>query len=104
MENKKSKKGIVIAVIILLVVGIAFAAIYTSNKQGVEGSKNYTLSVVNAAGETVKVEATTDKEYVKEAMDELAEQGELSYDGLANCILLVHSRVFSGKKDNKKQK
>lgn len=81
MKIKKNIKGI-IAVAVLVVVGVAFFAVYAGSKTTNEGSKAYSIEVVTADGESTIIEATTEKEYLQDAMDELTEDGKLSYDGI----------------------
>lgn len=81
MEAKKNIKGI-IAIAVLIIVAVAFFAVYAGSNKATEGIKAYSVEVVAADGESTVIEATTDKEYLQDAMDELAATGKLSYDGI----------------------
>ncbi len=77
----KKIKGL-IAVALLIIIGAALFTVYSGRNQGTEGSKSYTVEIVSAEGESEVIKASTDKEYLQEALDELAEAGKLSYDGI----------------------
>lgn len=80
----KKIKGL-IAVTLLIVVAAAFYTIYADRNKGTEGSKSYTVEIVNAEGESAVINGSTDKEYLQEALDELVEAGKLSYDGVSQA-------------------
>ena len=80
--KKKNNKGVIIALIVLVIAAVAFYLIYSSSRRTEDGSKSYMLIVTDSNGESTELEAATDQEYLKGAMDELVEEGKLSYDGL----------------------
>lgn len=78
----KNTKKIWLGVIALVLVGVIFGAVYMiAGPKAQKGSKSYTLEVVDDQGEIKKYEGTTDAEYLREVMDELAEEGDFSYEG-----------------------
>lgn len=78
----KNTKKICLGVIALVLVGVIFGAVYMiAGPKAQKGSKSYTLEVVDDQGEIKKYEGTTDAEYLREVMDELAEEGGFSYEG-----------------------
>ena len=80
---KNNKKSIIIGAIILVVLIVAFGAAYYFNKPATStGSKNIVIEVTASNGETSDYELSTDAEYLKQAMDELAANGSgFSYSG-----------------------
>ena len=78
---KKATK-IIVGCAVLLVLIAAFLLIWQKNKPATtQGSKGYTIAVVNDAGEEKLYTARTDAEYLRGAMDELAALGDFSYEG-----------------------
>ena len=82
MEKKNTKK-IVIGAVVLVVLIAVFALCYNKfAAKSTEGAKAITIEVVNANGESTKYDMNTDAEYLKDAMDELAEaNSDFSYSG-----------------------
>ncbi len=82
LKNKKSTgEKIFLGVAILAVVAGLFCIMFSMyGAKTTEGSKNVTLSVVNANEETTTYEAKTDALYLQELMDELKDDG-LTYGG-----------------------
>lgn len=71
MENKKSKKGAIAAVIVLIVLVAAFLIAWKYLKpQTSAGAKTVTINVVNSEGETKEYVVKTDAEYLRQVMDE----------------------------------
>ena len=81
-QKKGSNKKIILGVAVVAVLVIVFAVIYlaASPKAG-EGSKAYTVEVIDDTGASTVYEGTTDAEYLSELMDELAAAEDFSYDG-----------------------
>ena len=86
MDTKKSgssKVAIIAGVSAALVVlaGI-FALIYFLNRpQAEEGTKAYTVTVVDKDGNSKSYEGKTDAEFLRGLMDELQAKGDFSYEG-----------------------
>ena len=79
---KKTTTKIWIGAAILVLVAVIFAAVYMiAGPKAQAGSKSYTLEVVDDNGETETYEGTTDAEYLRDVMDELAQEGDFSYEG-----------------------
>ncbi len=79
---KKNTRKIWIGAAILVLVAVIFAAVYMiAGPKAQAGSKSYTLEVVDDNGETETYEGTTDAEYLRDVMDELAQEGDFSYEG-----------------------
>lgn len=83
-ETKKntSKKKIVLGVVIVVLLIAVFAGIYfLFGPKTTEGSKSYTLEVVDDAGNTKDYKASTDAEYLRDALEELEESEDFSMEG-----------------------
>ena len=71
MEQKKSKKGIIIASTVLALVLVALLAVYfTTRPQAVQGAKTVVVQVVHGDGSEKGFTLKTDKEYLGEALVE----------------------------------
>lgn len=84
MEKAKSKKPIIIAAIVFVVLVVAGIVIWqVTAPKGVEGAKGYTFTVVNAEGTEKKYELRTDEEMLGAALlNEKLIAGEDSEYGL----------------------
>ncbi len=82
MENNK-KKGIIIGAALLIALIAVFAIVYAFNKpSAAEGSKKIVVEVTGSAGTTTTYDLSTNAQYLKQAMDELTENGSgFSYAG-----------------------
>lgn len=80
---KNNKKPIIIGVAVLVALIAIFAVVFFINKpQTSKGGKNITIEVTGSNGETADYELSTDAEFLKQAMDELAADNEqFSYSG-----------------------
>ena len=80
---KNNKKPIIIGVTVLVALIAIFAVVFFVNKpQTSKGGKNITIEVTGSNGETADYELSTDAEFLKQAMDELAADNEqFSYSG-----------------------
>ncbi|WP_026523863.1 DUF4430 domain-containing protein [Butyrivibrio sp. MB2005] len=80
---KNNKKGIIIGGVVLVALIAIFAAVFMFNRPATnKGGKNIVIEVKNSAGEVTDYDLSTDAEYLKGAMDELAENGSgFSYSG-----------------------
>ena len=80
---KNNKKPIIIGVAVLVALIAIFAVVFFVNKpQTSKGGKNITIEVTGSNGETADYELSTDAEFLKQAMDELAADNEqFSYSG-----------------------
>ena len=79
--NKKTG-NVIIGIIALALVAGLFGLIYSKSKpQTTSGAKEYTLEVVDNEGNSKVYTARTDAEYLRGAMDELAEAEDFSYSG-----------------------
>ncbi len=75
MKNS-NKKAIIIGAIILVTLAGIFAAIYLINRPlSVPGEKNITIEVIGSRGNTTDYKFETDARFLKEAMDELTQNG-----------------------------
>ena len=71
MNQKSSKKSLIILSIILLLVIAGFVTIYAMTKpKGTEGAKEITVDVVVADQETKEFVLHTDSEYLRGALEE----------------------------------
>ena len=82
MKNN-NKKGIIIGAIALIALIAVFAVVYFINRPATsKGAKNITVEVKASTGDVTDYELSTDAEYLKDAMDELAANGSgFSYSG-----------------------
>ena len=82
MEKNNSKK-IIIGGVILVVLIAVFAICYNVFvAKPTAGSKSVVIEVVDSTGATTAYDVDTDAEYLKDAMDELAESDDsFSYSG-----------------------
>lgn len=75
------KKKIIAAVVVIAVIAV-FAGVYAAfSPKASQGTKSYTVEVVNKEGESKTYSGKTDAEYLSGLMDELAAAGDFSYDG-----------------------
>ena len=77
----KNKKLIIGIIGIVAVILILFAVYSKFKPAAEEGTKAYTLEVVDNNAETKTYEGKTDAEFLKDLMDELSDKGDFSYDG-----------------------
>lgn len=83
MENKKSKKGAVAGVIVLIVLIAAFLIAWKYLKPETNaGAKTVTINVVNSEGETKEYVVKTDAEYLRQVMDEA---NGFTYEGVEDA-------------------
>lgn len=69
MENKKSKKGL-IAAIVLVVAIVAIALIYKATRPDTSaGAKHITVEVIDAEGTSTVFEYDTDEEYLRGVLE-----------------------------------
>ena len=81
----KTTRNIIIGVVALVVLVVAGVGIYSKfGPQASEGTKAYTLTVVDDNGEETVYEGKTDAEYLSGLMDELVEEGDFSYEGTSD--------------------
>ena len=80
---KKNKKGIIIGAIILVALIAVFAVVFRLNRPVASvGSKNVVIEVKASTGDVTDYELSTDAEFLKDAMDELAAGSSgFSYSG-----------------------
>ena len=81
--EKKSTKKIVLAAIILVALIAIFALCYNLfAAKGTAGDKDIVIEVVDSNGTSTKYDVSTDSEYLKDAMDELAaDDSSFSFSG-----------------------
>ena len=77
----KNNKKIIIGAIVLVVLVAIFAICWNVfGAKPTAGSKHITVEVINGSSETASYELDTDAEFLRQAMDELGDQG-FSYEG-----------------------
>ena len=81
--KKNNTKKIIIGDVILVALIAVFAFCYNKfSAKSTVGEKAIVIEVVDSNGESTKYEMNTDAEYLKDAMDELAEaNNDFSYSG-----------------------
>ena len=81
-EHTGNKKKLALAVILIVVLLAVFAGIYRFfAPKSAAGNKDYTLAVVDDAGNTVNYQASTDAEYLRQALEELEKAEDFSIEG-----------------------
>ncbi len=81
-EKKSSKLPIIIAAVALVAVIGIFGLVYFLNKPKAEqGTKAYTVAVVDKDGNSKEYTGKTDAEFLRGLMDELVAGGDFSYQG-----------------------
>ena len=82
MEKKNTKKIVIGAVVLVALIAV-FALCYNKfAAKSTVGAKAITIEVVDSKGDSTKYEMNTDAEYLKDAMDELADaDSSFSYNG-----------------------
>ncbi|MGI6072113.1 MAG: DUF4430 domain-containing protein [Lachnospiraceae bacterium] len=79
--NKK-RRNIIIGLVVLVALVGAFLAIYfTMGPKANQGSKAYTLTVVDDESAEVTYKGKTDAEFLIGLMEELAEEEDFTFDG-----------------------
>ncbi|MCR4675202.1 MAG: DUF4430 domain-containing protein [Lachnospiraceae bacterium] len=82
MEKKNTKKIVIGGVILVALLAVFLICYNLFSAKATEGSKSVVIEVVNSEGEETTYDVNTDAEYLKEAMDELAESDDsFSYSG-----------------------
>lgn len=97
MKNNSTKK-IVISAIVLAVLIAAFALLYGKfSAKGTAGDKAIVIEVVDESGNSTEYDVDTDAEYLKDAMDDLAEADDsFSFSGKDSGYGLM-VQVINGK-------
>ncbi len=79
---KNTKKIVIGAVVLAVLVAIFGFCYFKFAAKTTAGDKNIVIEVVNSEGESTKYDVSTDAEYLKNAMDELAETDDsFSFSG-----------------------
>ncbi|MCR5546116.1 MAG: DUF4430 domain-containing protein [Lachnospiraceae bacterium] len=82
MEKKNTKKIVIGGVVLVALLAVFLICYNVFSQKATAGSKNVVIEVVNSEGEETTYDVNTDAEYLKEAMDELAESDDsFSYSG-----------------------
>lgn len=80
--KKKINKGLYIGIgALVLLIAVLACVYYFLGPKGTEGSKEYTLKVVNDAGETTTYTGHTDQEFLRPALEELQEAEDFTIEG-----------------------
>lgn len=78
----KNNKKLIIALASVVVLAVVFFFVYKAfGPKTSAGSKAFKVEVVNSEGATKEYEGKTDAEYLKGLMDQLAAEGDFSYEG-----------------------
>ena len=90
-----NKKAIAIGAVILAALVLVFVTIFLLTRPSANaGGKNITIEVTKSTGDTVDYKLSTDAEFLKEAMDELAGNGSgFSYSGTGSDYGLMVDTV-----------
>ena len=81
--EKNNKKPIIIGAIVLAALLVIFGVVYFFNRPATNGGgKHITIEVTGSNGTTIPYNLSTEAEYLRQAMDELANfNEEFSYSG-----------------------
>ncbi len=98
----RSRKSLVLILTALIVAMLLFVTACNKTAEVTdEGSvKEITLDVVQSDGSSSHYEASTQQEYLKGVLDELAEAGDFSYEESAGMIITVNDERADFNKDN----
>lgn len=82
MEKKTGNRKLIAAVCVLALVIAVFAMVWKNSRPAAqEGTKAYSLTVVDKEGGKKEYSGRTDAEYLADLMDELEAAGDFSYEG-----------------------
>ena len=97
------RKILAILLVVSMILTLAFAAGCSKQEAADEsagGDKSYTLEVVSQDGSSRTYEATTAQEFLKGAMDELAEAQDFSYGEEGGFIVTINEERADYNEDN----
>ena len=81
MEKKAGNRKLIWAAVLLALLAVIFAVVYRNNRPAPqEGTKAYTLTVVDDQGAEKSYSGKTDAEFLSGLMDELKEGGDFTYE------------------------
>ena len=82
MEKKNTKKIVIGAIILAVLIAVSAVCYFKFYAKGIIGNKEIVIEVVDKSGESTNYEFNTNAEYLKDAMDELADTNPgFSYSG-----------------------
>lgn len=80
--KKRINKGFYIGIgALVLLIAILACVYYFLGPKGTESAKEYTLQVINDAGETTTYTGHTDQEFLRPALEELQEAEDFTIEG-----------------------
>lgn len=80
--KKRSTKGLYIGIgALVLLIAVLACVYYFFGPKGTKGAKEYTLEVVDDAGETTTYTGHTDQEFLRPALEELSEAEDFTLEG-----------------------
>ncbi len=81
-EDNGNKKKLALGIAVIVILLAVFTGVYYfCAPKASEGNKDYTLAVVDDKGNTVDYQASTDAEYLREALEELEKTEDFSLEG-----------------------
>ena len=87
MKEQKSRKALVLGLILIAVLAALVAVIYFCFRPKTQtGAKNVTIEVIDSSGEKTSYSIETDAQYLKEAMDDAK---DLSYETDATDMVMT---------------
>lgn len=87
MKEQKSRKGLILGIILLAVLVAVVAVVYFCFRPKTQpGAKNVTIEVIDSSGEKTSYSIKTDAQYLKEAMDDAK---GLSYETDATDMVMT---------------
>ena len=100
MDPKKKKTLIMAAIFLAALAGLMALLHIRFRPAAVQGSKSVTILVTGSSGETREYRCSTDAEYLKQAMDELAEADPaFSYTGSGGSYGIMIDTINGEKAD-----
>ena len=87
MKEQKSRKALILGLILIAVLVAVVAVIYFCFRPKTQtGAKNVTIEVIDSSGEKTSYSIETDAQYLKEAMDDAK---DLSYETDATDMVMT---------------
>lgn len=98
MNRKRMRAAAIVMTLILAVMMLAGCGAKKDGDAAAAG-KNVTIEVVSQDGSSVSYDVATEQEFLKGAMDELAEGGEFSYEEENGMVMTVNGVTADYEKD-----
>lgn len=91
--RKKSPKIVLSVIVCAILIAVLAGSYWFFTSKATQGSKAYTLEVVDDSGKSTKYTGHTDAEYLRQALDELQKKEKFSYEGTKGDYGLYINKV-----------